>query len=191
MYQGRTAAEKGLVFGTSLCYVTIRFYCSEDYGADEQCSETGHENMGIAQEIGEGVTLLKKGDRIVLPFNVADGRCQNCEEGKTAFCTGVNPGFVGGAYGYVAMGPYQGGQVRRPETSFLISLGSELMSLCACRHNISASPTPTSTPSNSRRAPSTKPTSPSWPTSSLPVGTDSCSQASSPVSLSLSLARVL
>lgn len=63
MYQGRTAAESGLVFG--------------------------HENMGIVTEIGEGVTLLKKGDRIVLPFNVADGRCRNCEEGKTAFCTGM------------------------------------------------------------------------------------------------------
>ena len=67
--------------------------------------------MGIIEELGDGVTLLKKGDRVVLPFNVADGRCQNCEEGKTAFCTGVNPGFAGGAYGYVAMGPYQGGQV--------------------------------------------------------------------------------
>ncbi|MCJ1396846.1 hypothetical protein MMC11_000036 [Xylographa trunciseda] len=86
MYQGRTAAEKGLVFG--------------------------HENMGIIEELGDGVTLLKKGDRVVLPFNVADGRCQNCEEGKTAFCTGVNPGFAGGAYGYVAMGPYQGGQAQ-------------------------------------------------------------------------------
>jgi len=86
MYQGRTAAENGLVFG--------------------------HENMGIVEEIGAGVTLLKKGDRIVLPFNVADGRCRNCEEGKTAFCTGVNPGFAGGAYGYVAMGPYQGGQAQ-------------------------------------------------------------------------------
>ncbi|GAB7348098.1 hypothetical protein MBLNU459_g6123t1 [Dothideomycetes sp. NU459] len=86
MYQGRTAAEGGLVFG--------------------------HENMGIVTEVGEGVTLLKKGDRIVLPFNVADGRCRNCEEGKTAFCTGVNPGFAGGAYGYVAMGPYQGGQAQ-------------------------------------------------------------------------------
>jgi len=86
MYQARTAAEAGLVFG--------------------------HENMGIIEELGSGVTLLKKGDRIVLPFNVADGRCQNCEEGKTAFCTGVNPGFAGGAYGYVAMGPYQGGQAQ-------------------------------------------------------------------------------
>lgn len=68
--------------------------------------------MGIVTELGAGVTLLQKGDRIVLPFNVADGRCPNCEEGRTAFCTGVNPGFAGGAYGYVAMGPYQGGQAQ-------------------------------------------------------------------------------
>jgi threonine dehydrogenase-like Zn-dependent dehydrogenase len=47
MYQGRTAAENGLVFG--------------------------HENMGIVIEKGAGVTLLEEGDRIVLPFNVADG----------------------------------------------------------------------------------------------------------------------
>ena len=67
--------------------------------------------MGVVDEVGSGVTLLKKGDRVVMPFNVADGRCLNCEEGRTAFCTGVNPGFAGGAYGYVAMGPYAGGQV--------------------------------------------------------------------------------
>ncbi|RDW61226.1 glutathione-independent formaldehyde dehydrogenase [Aspergillus mulundensis] len=83
MYEGRTAAEAGITFG--------------------------HENLGIVEELGDGVTLLKKGDRVVMPFNVADGRCRNCEDGKTAFCTGVNPGFAGGAYGYVAMGPYRGG----------------------------------------------------------------------------------
>ena len=38
--------------------------------------------MGIVDELGSGVTLLKKGDRVVMPFNVADGRCRNCEEGK-------------------------------------------------------------------------------------------------------------
>lgn len=65
MYQGRTAAEGGLCFG--------------------------HENMGIVIETGSGVQHIKKGDRVVMPFNVADGRCRNCEEGKTAFCTGVNP----------------------------------------------------------------------------------------------------
>ncbi|TGJ83746.1 hypothetical protein E0Z10_g5042 [Xylaria hypoxylon] len=95
MYEGRTAAQPGFTFG--------------------------HENLGIIEEVGEGVTLLKKGDRVVMPFNVADGRCRNCEEGKTAFCTGVNPGFAGGAYGYVAMGPYRGGQaqyVRVPYADF-------------------------------------------------------------------------
>ncbi|KAF8149246.1 hypothetical protein K438DRAFT_1866648 [Mycena galopus ATCC 62051] len=95
MYEGRTAAQAGIVFG--------------------------HENMGIVDEVGAGVTLLKKGDRVVMPFNVACGRCLNCEEGRSAFCTLVNPGFAGGAYGYVAMGPYPGGQaeyVRVPFADF-------------------------------------------------------------------------
>jgi len=95
MYEGRTGAQAGITFG--------------------------HENMGTVEELGEGVTLLKKGDRVVMPFNVADGRCRNCEQGKTAFCTGVNPGFAGGAYGYVAMGPYRGGQaqyIRIPYADF-------------------------------------------------------------------------
>lgn len=38
--------------------------------------------------------LLKKGDRVVIPSNVACGHCLNCEEGRSAFCTIVNPGFV-------------------------------------------------------------------------------------------------
>lgn len=67
--------------------------------------------MGIVDQVSSGVTLLRKGDTVVMPFNVADGRCLNCEEGRTAFCNGVNPGFAGGAYGYVAMGPYAGDQV--------------------------------------------------------------------------------
>lgn len=84
MYEGRTAAKPGIVFG--------------------------HENMGIVEEVGPGVTTLKKGDRVVMPFNVACGFCNNCERGYTGFCLTVNPGFAGGAYGYVAMGPYTGGQ---------------------------------------------------------------------------------
>ncbi|QIZ34641.1 glutathione-independent formaldehyde dehydrogenase [Saccharopolyspora sp. ASAGF58] len=84
MYEGRTAAEPGIVFG--------------------------HENMGIIEEVGSGVTSLNRGDRVVMPFNVACGFCKNCMAGNTGFCLTVNPGFAGGAYGYVAMGPYTGGQ---------------------------------------------------------------------------------
>ena len=84
MYEGRTAAQPGIVFG--------------------------HENMGIIEEVGSGVSGLRVGDRVVMPFNVACGFCRNCQTGYTGFCLSVNPGFAGGAYGYVAMGPYMGGQ---------------------------------------------------------------------------------
>src|SRR5699024_3945124 len=52
----------------------------------------------------------RKGERVVLPFNVACGFCDNCRAGKSAFCLTVNPPGAGGAYGYVGMGPYTGGQ---------------------------------------------------------------------------------
>src|SRR3979411_3143992 len=87
MYEGRTAAEPGIGFG--------------------------HENLGIVEQIGDAVTSGKQGDRVVMPFNVACGFCKNCIAGYTAFCLTVNPGFAGGAYGYVAMGPYRGGQAER------------------------------------------------------------------------------
>ncbi|KAF9884412.1 hypothetical protein FE257_001812 [Aspergillus nanangensis] len=107
MYEGRTAADPGIIFGMLLVeymYSFVRPSKPTDF--------SGHENMGIVEALGDGVTRLEKGDRVVMPFNVADGRCRNCEDGKTAFCTGVNPGFAGGAYGYVAMGPYRGGQAQ-------------------------------------------------------------------------------
>lgn len=85
MYEGRTDAEPGITFG--------------------------HENMGVIEEVGPGVATLSQGDRVVLPFNVACGFCTNCRRGKSAFCLTVNePGTAGGAYGYVGMGPYGGGQ---------------------------------------------------------------------------------
>ncbi|WP_026152431.1 glutathione-independent formaldehyde dehydrogenase [Actinopolyspora halophila] len=84
MYEGRTDAQAGIVFG--------------------------HENMGVIQEVGSAVATLRQGDRVVLPFNVACGFCTNCRAGKSAFCLTVNPPGAGGAYGYVGMGPYSGGQ---------------------------------------------------------------------------------
>jgi glutathione-independent formaldehyde dehydrogenase len=69
-----------------------------------------HENLGIIEELGSGVTDLKIGDRVVMPFNIGCGHCRNCEERYTGFCTNLNPGFAGAAYGYVGMGPFMGGQ---------------------------------------------------------------------------------
>ena len=45
-----------------------------------------------------------------MPFNIACGRCRNCNEGKTGICLNVNPARPGAAYGYVDMGGWVGGQ---------------------------------------------------------------------------------
>lgn len=84
MYEGRTVAQPGLRFG--------------------------HEPMGIIEEVGSAVTTLRKGDRVVAPFNVACGFCKNCERGFTGFCLTVNPGFPGAAFGFAGWGPFPGGQ---------------------------------------------------------------------------------
>ena len=38
----------------------------------------GHETMGIVEEAGTGVTSVKKGDRVIVPFPVACGHCFFC-----------------------------------------------------------------------------------------------------------------
>lgn len=87
MYEGRSPAEKGVVFG--------------------------HEIMGIVEEVGTGVQQIKVGDRVVLPFNIACGLCFNCTRGYTNACLNLNPDGVGAGYGYAGMGPYRGGQAEK------------------------------------------------------------------------------
>ena len=84
MYDGRTPLEKGTV--------------------------VGHEIMGVIDEVGEAVESIKKGDRVVLPFNISCGYCFNCHRGHTEACLVMNPEDAHAAYGYAGMGPYQGGQ---------------------------------------------------------------------------------
>src|SRR6202048_1034748 len=84
MVRGRTTAPPGLVLG--------------------------HEITGEVIEIGSDVEFIKVGDLVSTPFNVACGRCRNCRERETGVCLTVNPGRAGGAYGYVDMGGWIGGQ---------------------------------------------------------------------------------
>lgn len=70
----------------------------------------GHEITGEVLEVGRDVETLKKGDLVSVPFNVACGRCRTCKEQHTGVCLSVNPGRAGGAYGYVDMGGWIGGQ---------------------------------------------------------------------------------
>jgi glutathione-independent formaldehyde dehydrogenase len=84
MVRGRTTAPKGLILG--------------------------HEITGEVVEVGPGVEFIEEGDLVSTPFNIACGRCRNCKERNTGVCLNVNPEQPGGAYGYVDMGGWIGGQ---------------------------------------------------------------------------------
>src|SRR3989475_3438876 len=84
MVRGRTTAPQGLVLG--------------------------HEITGEVVEVGRDVEIIKKGDLVSVPFNIACGRCRMCKAGNTGVCLNVNPARPGAAYGYVDMGGWVGGQ---------------------------------------------------------------------------------
>jgi glutathione-independent formaldehyde dehydrogenase len=95
---------------TNICGSDLHMY--EGRTGVEQGTVLGHENMGVVEAVGRAVTRIRIGDRVSVPFNIACGTCRNCESGWWSFCLHTNPtpGMDGAAYGYAAMGPYDGGQ---------------------------------------------------------------------------------
>lgn len=51
----------------------------------------GHEFMGIVEDAGAGVTNVAVGDRVVIPFVIACGKCFFCEHEQFAACETTNP----------------------------------------------------------------------------------------------------
>ncbi|WP_017729422.1 zinc-dependent alcohol dehydrogenase [Halalkalibacterium ligniniphilum] len=72
----------------------------------------GHEPMGIVEEVGSEVNNLKKGDRVVIPFNIGCGECFYCQQQMESQCDESNPhGEPGGLFGFTKLfGNYPGGQ---------------------------------------------------------------------------------
>jgi threonine dehydrogenase-like Zn-dependent dehydrogenase len=73
----------------------------------------GHEFTGIVEEVGPSVRNLKKGDHVLVPFNIFCGTCFFCQKELYSNCHNVNPQAtaVGGIFGYShTTGGYDGGQ---------------------------------------------------------------------------------
>ncbi len=81
----------------------------------------GHEFTGIVEEVGEGVTKLKPGDHVLVPFNIACGVCPFCRQELYGNCHETNPEAtaVGGIFGYShTAGGYDGGQAEYVRVPF-------------------------------------------------------------------------
>lgn len=80
----------------------------------------GHEPMGIVEEVGPTVTKVKKGDRVVIPFTVACGQCQYCDNHLESQCDNANPHYdSGGYFGYTEkFGNHPGGQAEYLKVPF-------------------------------------------------------------------------
>ncbi|WP_430791375.1 zinc-dependent alcohol dehydrogenase [Actinoplanes sp. G11-F43] len=85
----------------------------------------GHEPMGIVEEVGAGVTHIRPGDRVVIPFNISCGQCWMCTRGFYAQCETTqtrSQGTGASLFGYTKLyGQVPGGQaefLRVPQAHF-------------------------------------------------------------------------
>jgi threonine dehydrogenase-like Zn-dependent dehydrogenase len=80
----------------------------------------GHEFTGVVEELGPEVRNLKRGDQVLVPFNVFCGDCFFCKKELYAFCHNVNPySSLGGMYGYShTCGGFDGGQAEYVRVPF-------------------------------------------------------------------------
>jgi threonine dehydrogenase-like Zn-dependent dehydrogenase len=81
----------------------------------------GHEFMGEVMEVGSANKKLKVGDRVVVPFTIVCGECDQCRRGNFSVCERTNRNkdvadkvfgpTTAGLYGYTPLtGGYAGGQ---------------------------------------------------------------------------------
>jgi threonine dehydrogenase-like Zn-dependent dehydrogenase len=89
----------------------------------------GHEFMGEVVEVGNGVTTVSRGDRVVVPFVIACGHCFFCQRELWSLCDNSNPNAAmlekvygnsgAGLFGYSHLyGGYAGGQAEYVRVPF-------------------------------------------------------------------------
>ena len=69
---------------TAICGSDLWFYRGQrDY---EIPGRIGHEPMGIVEAVGEDVTSVRPGDRVLSPFAISCGECEYCRKGLHTSC---------------------------------------------------------------------------------------------------------
>jgi threonine dehydrogenase-like Zn-dependent dehydrogenase len=108
------------ITSTAICGSDLHLY--DGYVPSMEAGDIlGHEFMGEVVEVGRNVKRVKMGDRIVVPFPIACGKCFACEQKMFSVCENTNPNAemaermwghsTAGIFGYSHLtGGYAGGQ---------------------------------------------------------------------------------
>jgi S-(hydroxymethyl)glutathione dehydrogenase / alcohol dehydrogenase len=106
--------EDAIIRVTRSCICGSDIHLYHGLVPDTRVGQTfGHEFCGIVEEVGPEVKSLKVGDHVLVPFNIACGRCLVCKQGLYGNCHEASPEAtaIGGAFGYShTAGGYDGGQ---------------------------------------------------------------------------------
>src|SRR6056297_2627885 len=101
---------------TAVCGSDLWFYRGD---SDRDAgSRVGHEPMGIVEAVGEAVTSVEPGDRVLAPFVISCGECEFCRKGLHTSCANRDSwgGDNGGGQGeYVRSTHADGTLVRVPD----------------------------------------------------------------------------
>ena len=102
--------------GDAIVRVVAACVCGSDLWPYRGVTETeephriGHEFVGIVEEVGPQVEVIRPGDFVIAPFYVCDGTCANCRNGVSTSCLsggwwGSEDRFGGFADGTLAVVP--------------------------------------------------------------------------------------
>ncbi len=98
---------------TAICGSDLWFYRGQQEYQDGW--RTGHEPMGVVEEVGSEVRHVRPGDLVIAPFAISDGTCEFCRKGLQTSC--VQGNFWGqeldGAQGEAVRAPLADGTLVR------------------------------------------------------------------------------
>ncbi len=93
---------------THACICGTDLWVYRGQGTYQPGWQIGHEWMGMVEDIGSEVRILKRGDRVIAPYDFCDGTCEFCRKGLDSACQ------QGGLWGY----GHEGGQAEAIRARF-------------------------------------------------------------------------